>query len=43
MDVLKLSPGPEVGRILTGLLDLVIERPELNTKGRVLELVCLKK
>ncbi|UCH85580.1 MAG: polynucleotide adenylyltransferase, partial [Candidatus Latescibacterota bacterium] len=30
MDVLGVGPGPEIGRILGELLDLVVEKPELN-------------
>jgi len=36
---LGLRPGPEFGRILGELLELVIERPELNTEGTLLERV----
>ncbi|HEX7048727.1 MAG TPA: CCA tRNA nucleotidyltransferase [Longimicrobiales bacterium] len=36
---LGLEPGPEYGRILRGLLEAVIERPELNTREALLERV----
>ena len=32
MDVLDLSPGPEVGGILEELMELVTEDPDLNNK-----------
>ena len=37
MEELTLNPGPEVGRILNKLLEAVIEEPELNEKGRLME------
>ena len=33
-----ICPGPEMGRILNGLLDKVIEDPELNVRDRLMEL-----
>jgi len=35
MDVLGLPQGPEVGKILDQLLEMVIDHPELNTKDRL--------
>lgn len=35
MDVLGLPQGPEVGKILGQLLEMVIDHPELNTKDRL--------
>jgi hypothetical protein len=32
MDILGLSPGPEVGKILKRLLEKVTDHPELNTE-----------
>jgi putative nucleotidyltransferase with HDIG domain len=37
MRTLGLPPGPEVGRVLTALLEQVIERPALNTRAALLE------
>ena len=40
-DIVKafdLEPGPQVGRILNFLIEQVIERPELNTRERLLSL-----
>ena len=39
MDVLDIVPGPEVGRILRALLELVLDNPELNTKEALLALI----
>lgn len=39
MRELKIGPGPEVGRVLERLLDLVLERPELNEREALLERV----
>ena len=39
MEILGLPQGPEVGRILEELLDMVTERPELNRKGDLTALV----
>lgn len=36
---LGMKPGPEMGQILSKLLDLVIESPELNTREDLLQLV----
>ena len=38
MAALQLSPGPHVGRILTALLDRVLDDPELNTRDTLLRL-----
>lgn len=38
MRALELQPGPEVGRILTALLERVLEEPELNRREALLEL-----
>ena len=35
---LGIKPGPDMGRILSGLLEQVIEDPGLNERGRLLEL-----
>lgn len=39
MRALGVPPGPEVGRVLQRLLDAVLDRPELNERERLLELV----
>lgn len=39
MAVLNLEPGPRVGEILAGLLDRVIDDPELNTPDQLKKLV----
>jgi len=36
MRVLKLPPGPEVGKILERLLEEVLEEPSLNERGKLL-------
>lgn len=38
MEALEVAPGPEVGRILDGLLERVIGDPVLNTRDRLLKL-----
>lgn len=38
MEALEVPPGPEVGRILDGLLERVIGDPVLNTRDRLLKL-----
>lgn len=37
MDKLKLEPGPQIGRILEQLFELVLENPELNTQENLIE------
>jgi poly(A) polymerase/tRNA nucleotidyltransferase (CCA-adding enzyme) len=37
MNVLNLRPGPEVGKILNRLLEIVIEDPEYNERGKLIE------
>ncbi len=39
MGVTGLQPGPEVGRILDRLVELVTERPELNTEASLVRLL----
>lgn len=39
MEVLGLSPGPEVGKIINQLMDQVIEKPELNTEEGLLAIL----
>ncbi|MBW2017660.1 MAG: HD domain-containing protein [Deltaproteobacteria bacterium] len=39
MEILNLSPGPEVGRILNHLLERVTEAPQLNTRRRLITLL----
>jgi poly(A) polymerase/tRNA nucleotidyltransferase (CCA-adding enzyme) len=39
MDVLGLTAGPEVGRIIEDLLEKVIDRPELNTEENLLQIL----
>ena len=34
-----MKPGPEIGQILSKLLDLVIESPELNTREELIQVV----
>jgi poly(A) polymerase/tRNA nucleotidyltransferase (CCA-adding enzyme) len=36
MQLLGIEPGPEVGRILEGLLDQVLEDPSLNEREKLL-------
>ena len=38
MKVLNIKPGPEVGRILKGLLEFVLDDPESNTRDKLLPL-----
>jgi tRNA nucleotidyltransferase (CCA-adding enzyme) len=38
MQALAIPPGPEVGRILEGLLERVLDDPSLNTRERLLDL-----
>lgn len=35
-----MKPGKEIGETLKGLLELVLDEPELNTKERLLERIC---
>jgi len=39
MDVLGLQPGPRVGKILSQLLEVVIEKPQYNQKDRLIEVL----
>jgi putative nucleotidyltransferase with HDIG domain len=39
MRVLDVSEGPEVGRVLAELLDMVLEEPGLNSRERLLDIV----
>ena len=39
MQHLGLPPSPEVGKILAALRDMVIDRPELNTKKKLISLL----
>ncbi|HKQ20082.1 MAG TPA: hypothetical protein VJW75_10085, partial [Candidatus Eisenbacteria bacterium] len=36
MRVLKVPPGPEVGKVLERLLEEVLEEPSLNERGKLL-------
>ncbi|MFW5853488.1 MAG: CCA tRNA nucleotidyltransferase [Patescibacteria group bacterium] len=36
MKQLKLSPGPQIGKLLQALLGLVLDQPELNTQEKLL-------
>lgn len=36
---LGVKPGPDMGKILSGLLDFVLDNPELNTKEQLMQLV----
>ncbi|NNF05476.1 MAG: poly(A) polymerase, partial [Candidatus Eisenbacteria bacterium] len=38
MESLSLSPGPEVGKLLKHLLDVVLENPERNSREVLLEI-----
>lgn len=38
MTATGLAPGPEVGRVLESLLDVVLERPELNEASELIKL-----
>ena len=39
MNILGLQPGPQVGEMLNQLLEIVIEKPEYNQKGKLLEIL----
>ena len=39
MDVLGLSPGPEIGRIMNLLMEKVTDSPELNTKKSLIAIL----
>ena len=39
MKILDLQPGPEVGKVLKHLFDLVQENPDLNTRERLVHIV----
>jgi len=39
MKILDLPPGPEVGKVLNHLFDLVQEDPELNTRESLSRIV----
>lgn len=39
MKVLGIKPGPRVGEILNGLLEKVLDNPELNTKPKLIEII----
>ncbi|GAG31534.1 unnamed protein product, partial [marine sediment metagenome] len=39
MNVLGLQPGPRVGQILNQLLEKVIDKPEYNQKGKLMEML----
>jgi len=39
MKILNISPGPKVGKILSSLLEKVLDDPKLNERGKLLELV----
>jgi len=43
MEILRLSAGPEVGRILRELMEKVIDNPELNTKSHLIAILEQKK
>lgn len=38
IEELSLKPGPLIGKILAGLLDKVLDEPELNTRPQLLAL-----
>jgi tRNA nucleotidyltransferase (CCA-adding enzyme) len=39
MRIMGLQPGPKVGQILNQLLEAVVERPEINQKERLIEVL----
>jgi putative nucleotidyltransferase with HDIG domain len=39
MSILDLNPGPEVGRVLNRLYEMVIDNPGLNTEEKLIELL----
>ena len=39
MKTLNIKPGPEVGEVLNKLLDKVLDKPELNTKLKLIDLI----
>ena len=40
MEILNISPGPQVGRILNSLLELVLDKPELNNQEELFKILC---
>ena len=38
-----IKPGQEMGQLLENMLDKVMRNPELNTKDKLLSLVCSEK
>ena len=40
MEILNISPGPQVGRILNSLLELVLDKPELNNQDELFKILC---
>ena len=39
MDIMGLDPGPEVGNILSKLLELIIDDPELNSEDKLTDIL----
>ncbi len=39
MDIMGINPGPDVGKVLRRLLEIVIENPELNTEDRLIAIL----
>ena len=39
MKIMEICPGPEVGKILRKLLDLIIDDPELNSEDSLIEIL----
>ncbi len=39
MEILELAPGPQVGKVLNHLFEMVLEDPELNTRERLARIV----
>jgi tRNA nucleotidyltransferase (CCA-adding enzyme) len=39
MKLLKIEAGPEIGKVLQKLLDMVIENPEFNTREKLVEVI----
>ena len=43
MKILDLAPGPEVGKVLNRLFDMVLEDPGINTRERLARIVETEK
>ncbi|HOP46658.1 MAG TPA: HD domain-containing protein [Desulfobacteraceae bacterium] len=39
MEILGLSPGPDIGRILNKLVDIITDHPEMNNKNKLVTII----